>query len=45
MFTHFQVKLDPEEEAILGAASLEDIMALADILDTNPQVISLEQPL
>merc|ERR1712002_53727 len=31
------VRLDPEEEDALAAASLEDIMALADILNTNPQ--------
>jgi len=37
-----KVKLDPEEEAVLGAASLEDIMALADILDTNPQNFIME---
>jgi len=37
-----QVRLDPEEEGILGAASLEDIMALADILNTNPQNFIME---
>ena len=31
-------RLDPEEEEALASASLKDIMALADILNTNPQV-------
>jgi hypothetical protein len=42
-----QVRLDPEEEEALAAASLNDIMALADILNTNPQeyyLISLYSP-
>jgi hypothetical protein len=30
-------RLDPDEEAALSVATLEDIMALADILNTNPQ--------
>ena len=34
-----KVKLDPDEEEALAAASLEDVMALADILNTNPQKI------
>merc|ERR1711955_80078 len=32
-----QVRLDPEEEEALSNATLNDIMALADILNTNPQ--------
>ena len=32
-----QVKLDPDEEDALANASVDDIMALADILNTNPQ--------
>ena len=32
------LRLDPDEEAALSSATLDDIMALADILNTNPQV-------
>merc|ERR1712123_362480 len=32
-----QVKLDPDEEDALANASVDDIMALADILNVNPQ--------
>lgn len=35
-------RLDPEEEEALAAASLEDVMALADILNTNPQNFIME---
>jgi hypothetical protein len=35
-------RLDPDEEAALSAATLEDIMALADILNTNPQDFVME---
>ena len=35
---HHLHRLDPEEEEALASASLKDIMALADILNTNPQV-------
>ncbi len=34
-------RLDPDEEAALSTATLDDIMALADILNTNPQVTKL----
>lgn len=37
-----KVRLDPEEESVLGSASIEDIMALADILNTNPQNFIME---
>jgi len=37
-----KVKLDPEEEEALASASLKDIMALADILNTNPQNFIME---
>ena len=37
-----QVRLDPEEEEALDNASLNDIMALADILNTNPQDFVME---
>merc|ERR1712110_1394611 len=37
-----QVRLDPEEEAALSNATLNDIMALADILNTNPQDFVME---
>lgn len=37
-----KVKLDPDEEDALAAASLNDIMALADILNTNPQNFIME---
>jgi len=37
-----QVRLDPEMEQALETASLEDIMALADILNTNPQDFVME---
>merc|ERR1711892_1381851 len=33
-----QVKLDPDEEEALSNASVNDIMALADILNTNHQM-------
>ena len=32
-----KVKLEPDEEEALAGASLTDVMALADILNTNPQ--------
>ena len=35
-------RLDPDEEAALSVATLEDIMALADILNTNPQDFVME---
>ena len=37
-----QVRLDPEEEEALSNATLDDIMALADILNTNPQDFVME---
>jgi len=37
-----QVRLDPDEEAALEIATLDDIMALADILNTNPQDFVME---
>lgn len=37
-----KVKLEPDEEEALTAASLDDIMALADILNTNPQNFIME---
>ena len=37
-----KVKLDLDEEEALAAASLEDVMALADILNTNPQNFIME---
>jgi len=37
-----QVRLDPEMEQALETASLDDIMALADILNTNPQDFVME---
>merc|ERR1712152_74769 len=37
-----QVKLDPDEEEALANASVNDIMALADILNTNPQDFVME---
>ena len=36
------VRLEPDEEAALAAASLQDVMALADILNTNPQNFIME---
>ena len=33
-----KVKLDADEEEALAGANLTDVMALADILNTNPQV-------
>lgn len=36
------MRLDPEEEEALDNASLNDIMALADILNTNPQDFVME---
>merc|ERR1712066_274432 len=37
-----QIKLDPDEEEALASASVDDIMALADILNTNPQDFVME---
>merc|ERR1712002_676109 len=37
-----QVRLDPEEEEAPSSATLDDIMALADILNTNPQDFVME---
>merc|ERR1712241_1206144 len=37
-----QVKLDPDEEEALANASVNNIMALADILNTNPQDFVME---
>lgn len=37
-----EVRLDPDEEAALSTATLDDIMALADILNTNPQDFVME---
>lgn len=37
-----QIKLDPDEEDALANASINDIMALADILNTNPQDFVME---
>jgi hypothetical protein len=37
-----QVRLDPEEEEALSNATVDDIMALADILNTNPQDFVME---
>merc|ERR1712133_95490 len=37
-----QIRLDPEMEQALMSATLEDIMALADILNTNPQDFVME---
>ena len=42
---HNWTRLDPEEEEALASASLKDIMALADILNTNPQVKSHKRQL
>jgi len=36
------VRLDPDEEEALSIATLDDIMALADILNTNPQDFVME---
>ena len=36
------LRLDPEEEEALANASLQDVMALADILNTNPQNFIME---
>ena len=36
------MRLDPEEEEALSNATLNDIMALADILNTNPQDFVME---
>ena len=33
------VRLDDDEEAALGGASTNDLMTLAEILDSNPQVL------
>jgi len=40
--TEEAVRLDPDEEAALAVATLDDIMALADILNTNPQDFVME---
>ena len=32
------VRLDDDEERALGGATTHDLMTLAEILDTNPQV-------
>ena len=32
------VRLDDDEEAALGGATVNDLMTLAEILDSNPQV-------
>merc|ERR1712168_334390 len=40
--TEEAVRLDPDEEAALSTATLDDIMALADILNTNPQDFVME---
>merc|ERR1711926_61585 len=40
--TEEAVRLDPDEEAALASATLDDIMALADILNTNPQDFVME---
>ena len=37
-----KVKLEPDEEEALASASLQDVMALADILNTNPQNFIME---
>ena len=37
-----KVKLEADEEAALASASLKDVMALADILNTNPQNFIME---
>ena len=37
-----KVKLEPDEEQALAEASLTDVMALADILNTNPQNFIME---
>ena len=37
-----KVKLEPDEEQALAEASLKDVMALADILNTNPQNFIME---
>merc|ERR1712062_599471 len=37
-----QVRLDPEMEEALSNATMKDIMALADILNTNPQDFVME---
>ena len=37
-----KVKLEPDEEEALAGASLTDVMALADILNTNPQNLLME---
>ena len=36
------MKLEPDEEDALAGASLTDVMALADILNTNPQNFIME---
>merc|ERR1711962_1858707 len=40
--TEEAVRLDPDEEAALSSATLDDVMALADILNTNPQDFVME---
>ena len=34
------VRLDDDEEAALGEATTNDLMTLAEILDSNPQVLT-----
>ena len=36
------VRLDEDEEAALGDATVNDLMTLAEILDTNPQEFIME---
>ena len=33
------VRLDDDEETALGGATVDDLMSLAEILDSNPQVV------
>jgi len=40
--TEEAVRLDPDEEEALSTATIDDIMALADILNTNPQDFVME---
>ena len=42
MMASLTLRLDPEEEEALANASLQDVMALADILNTNPQNFIME---
>ena len=36
------VRLDDDEETALGGATVDDLMSLAEILDSNPQVKNKE---